>query len=171
MRKRLLIIVGVLSLLPAIAGGLLKVAFPSRKAINGDGFQLRAIMDGIEEQVSLERFTHGSIKAIMAGIELDMRDVHIAPEGAYLKVTSIMAGVEIILPGGCRIEMQDRSYLGDIQVLRTPAGSTDDMPVLTIEATAVMAGLEFIQDVAWDAPPDMAGWPLDADAEPAETRD
>jgi hypothetical protein len=167
MLKRALIIIGAISLAPAIAGGVLKAIYPSRGSADRDGFRIKAIMDGVEQSVAIDSFTSGHIFGMMAGVELDMREVKVAPEGAHLRVKAIMAGVELVLPAGCRIELNDRAIFGNVQLLRNDDPPGDDAPVLRIDVTSLMAGVEIIQEPAWISTPATDAWPLSPESEPA----
>jgi hypothetical protein len=122
------------------AAAFAKRAFPSRGDEESDELDLVAIFDGIELESRATAFTGGSILAWFGGIDLDLREVDLAP-GAQLSVHALFGGIEVKTPPGWRIESELKSFAGGINT-RTAAEMAPDAPVLNVTGTAVFGGID-----------------------------
>jgi hypothetical protein len=80
----------------------------------------------------------------MGGMQLDLREATLAPEGAHLDVQAVMGGVEILLPEQWRVRVTStHALLGGIDHPRAaadvpPAGDAE----LELSLLAIMGGIE-----------------------------
>jgi hypothetical protein len=122
------------------AAAFAKRALPSRGDEESDELGLVAIFDGIELESRATAFTGGSILAWFGGIDLDLREVDLAP-GAQLSMHALFGGIKVKTPPDWRVESELKSFAGGIDT-RTAADKDPDAPVLTISGTAVFGGIE-----------------------------
>jgi hypothetical protein len=78
----------------------------------------------------------------MGGVDLDLRDAVLAPEGADLAVFTVMGGVAVRVPDTWIVEANGNAIFGGH---RTPANRSvlpDDAPVLRVHARTFFGGLD-----------------------------
>jgi len=116
-----------------------KRAVPSRGDEDSDELALVAVFDGIDLKSRAKAFKGGSMLAWFGGIEVDLREVQLAP-GAKLAVNTFFGGIALKTPPGWRIESTAKSVAGGVDV-RTPAQGDPTAPVLTLEGMACFGGI------------------------------
>ena len=81
---------------------------------------------------------------MLGGVDLDLRQARLAPEGATVTATAVLGGVEILVPPDWRVSMSGTPVLGGIEDARELRHETDDpaAPVLSIDAMAILGGVE-----------------------------
>ena len=86
---------------------------------------------------------------VAGGVEVDLRSATLAPEGAHLRVTNLMGGIDIQVPEGWHVRLEGRAFMGanDTVGLGDPHGQ----PQLTVDCVTVMGGVE-IRGVAAPRP-------------------
>jgi hypothetical protein len=95
---------------------------------------------GTERKPRTQDFQGGSLTAIMGGIEVDLRQAWVQ-QRAQIAVFAMMGGVEIKVPAGWRVEVRGLPILGGWDDKTTPP-LDPDAPVLRVDATCVMGGME-----------------------------
>ena len=108
-----------------------------------DEFDLVNVMEGTEFRCRATALRAASVKNVMGGVELNLTEARLSPGGAYLEVTTVMGGTEIIVPRGWRVAVLGQAIGGAHDTDVTPEddlGATS--PTLTIEAKTVMGALE-----------------------------
>ena len=100
-----------------------------------------AFLGGIERNNTSQAFRGGDITAALGGVELDLRECRMAPEGARLDVLAFMGGVSLRIP-------KDWCVVSDVSVMlggmddRTTAPVDTAAPKLLITGQAIMGGIE-----------------------------
>ncbi len=141
MRRILFFALGVLGGLTA-AAALARRLIPSRGDETSDELALVAIADGVELKSRATAFRGGSLRAWMAGVDLDLRDVQLAPEGGRLDVTALMSGVVIHIPAAWRVRRQSRGLTqGLAWSLDGQEALPADAPLLDVDVLIVGAGV------------------------------
>lgn len=87
---------------------------------------------------------HLKVFTVMGGIVLDLREALIAPGVSEIEITAIMAGVEIFVPPGVRIECTGSAFMGAFEVdqrAQSLAAAGDDR-VIRVTGFAMMAGVD-----------------------------
>lgn len=102
-----------------------------------------AIMAGIETNIESQEFKGGKITAIMGGVELDLRGAKLNNNEATININVIMGGVEIYVPEDWKIEHRGTPILGGFSSKRRYK-QDQDSPVLRIEFSAIMGGVEIV---------------------------
>jgi hypothetical protein len=123
----------------AAAAAFVRQALPSRGDEDSDELALVAVFDGIDLRSRAKAFKGGSLLAWFGGINVDLRDVDLAP-GARLTANTLFGGIALETPPGWRIESSARSLAGGVDV-RGTAQSDPDAPVLTLEGMSLFGGI------------------------------
>jgi len=129
-----------------VAAAIVKQAVPSVGDEDSDELSLVAIFDGIELKSRARSFKGGSMFAWFGGIDVDLRDVELAP-GARLAVNTLFGGVALKTPPTWRIESNARTVAGGVET-RTQAQDDPEAPVLTLDGMAVFGGIAVIAEPA-----------------------
>ncbi|MEE9167859.1 MAG: DUF5668 domain-containing protein [Candidatus Neomarinimicrobiota bacterium] len=108
-----LIFIGV-SLLLKRRGGPWGVVKGSEQR-SEDAVKTSAILGGVSRVVSSSSFRGGEVMALFGGVELDLREVKVSPEGCELNLTALFGGVEVIVPRDWRVSISGTPILGGIE--------------------------------------------------------
>ena len=110
-------------------------------ADGNDTIHAFAMMSGVKHQSAARDFQGGDANAIMGGVELDLRDAHIANgAGAIVDAFAFWGGVEIIVPRNWKVVSQVMPVMGAYEDNTKPNGEPG--PTLTIRGTAIMGAIE-----------------------------
>ena len=83
-----------------------------------------------------------TLRAVMGGVELDLRDAAIEAPPATIETTIVMGGAEIKVPGDWEVKVETRVVEGGVQDKRKRRESLEDTsPDLVIAGKVVMGGL------------------------------
>ena len=100
-----------------------------------------AFLGGIERNNSSQAFRGGDITATLGGVQLDLRDCRMAPEGARLDVLAFMGGVSLRIPKDWCVVSEVSVVLGGMDD-RSIAPVDASAPRLLITGQAIMGGIE-----------------------------
>ena len=100
-----------------------------------------AFLGGIERNNTSQAFRGGDITAALGGVELDLRDCRMAPEGARLDVLAFMGGVSLRIPKDWCVVSEVSVMLGGMDD-RSIAPVDASAPKLLITGQAIMGGIE-----------------------------
>jgi hypothetical protein len=130
--------------LGAWAGMMAAAAFvrrtvPSVGDEESDELGLVAVLNGITLTSRAKAFTGGSMLAWFGGIEVDLREVELAPD-AQLSLHTLFGGIAIKTPPGWRLESDLKAFAGGVDS-RTPSQDDPDAPVLSLTGTALFGGI------------------------------
>jgi predicted membrane protein len=107
-----------------------------------DDIEEIAIMSGSEQIINSQNFSGGSATAVMGGIELNLRNAKLSPEGAFLDLTAIMGGIELRVPETWRLEITGTPLLGGLENQARLSFDREIEGTLRIKYTAIMGGIE-----------------------------
>jgi predicted membrane protein len=109
---------------------------------DSDDFQLVALMDGRTYESVSDRLRSGRVIAVMGGVDVDLRQAVLDPEGARLDITIVAGGVRVLACKSWRVEV-DQSVAGGAVQIETPDPETlpDGAPILHVHATEIAGGL------------------------------
>ncbi len=103
---------------------------------------LVAVMGGVERKGAWRVPRRLRVLTVMGGADLDLREARLPPGVTELRVTSIMGGVDIIVPPGLAVEAHGWAIMGGFDgVDRAPAQPDPERPLLRITGFAVMGGI------------------------------
>ena len=133
----------VLAIVGQVVGLLLRRFFAHDADPYADEFDILNVMSGSELVSRADALRAGSARTYMGGTEIDLREAELAPGGAYLEVTTVCSGTEIIVPPEWRVEVLGTPQAGGHEVSVTDADDLPlDAPHLVIDATTICGGLE-----------------------------
>jgi len=121
------------------AAAFVRRAVPSQGDEESDELHLVAVFDGIKLESRAKEFTGGSMLAWYGGIDVDLREVELAP-GARLDLRTLFGGIAITTPPGWRVESEMKALAGGVDT-RTSSQDDPDAPMLTLTGTALFGGI------------------------------
>lgn len=81
--------------------------------------------------------------AFMGGIELDLREAVLDPEGTEINVVAVMGGVVVTVAPNVRLETDGAAFMGGFEdQLKLPASRDPNAPVVRLTGFAFMGGVE-----------------------------
>lgn len=108
---------------------------------SSDEFRVAAILGGKRFRSTARRLRAGSVVASMGGVELDLRDATLDPDGATLDVDATMGGVQIMVPPNWAVEIDKQALAGGVEARVTARESLpEDAPHLHVRAAVRMGG-------------------------------
>ena len=123
----------------AVAAGVASgtLAGPSR------GGRIVAIFGGATRKGAWHAESVISVLTVFGGAELDFRDAILPGKEVILKATSVMGGVEVIVPPEMRVVDNGIAILGGREITGNPGeAASPEAPVLRVEGTCVLGGIE-----------------------------
>jgi len=142
------------------AAAFVRRAVPSQGDEESDELRLVAIFNGITLASRAKAFTGGSMLAWYGGIDVDLREVELAPE-ARLSLNTLFGGIAIKTPPGWRVESELKAIAGGIDTRTSP--DDPDAPVLTLTGTALFGGIAVRAKGTTNEPAPAADGPLARD--------
>jgi hypothetical protein len=121
------------------AAAFVRRAVPSLGDEESDELSLVAIFDGITLKSRAKAFSGGSMLAWFGGIEVDLREVELAPN-ARLSLYTLFGGIDIKTPPDWRLESTMKALAGGVDT-RIPAQDDPNAPVLSLTGTALFGGI------------------------------
>lgn len=114
-------------------------------------FELVTIMEGKQFAGRSDRLWSGKVTTVMGGLDLDLRDAVLAPQGADLAVFTVMGGVAVQVPDTWIVETNGNAIFGGHRT-RVPNRSVtpDEAPVLRIHARTFFGSLDIAAKSASD---------------------
>lgn len=134
---------------PAIAQ-LVKRLVPEHGDETSDHFQIVCLMQGRHWSSEAPHLHSGTIVAVAGGVEVDLRNASLAPEGAHIRVTNLMGGIDIQVPEDWHVRLHGRAFMGANDLVGV--GDSPGRPSLTVDCVTVMGGVE-IRGVPAARPP------------------
>ncbi len=135
----------LLAILANVAGLLARRFFTHDADEADDEFDILTIMNGLEFNSRAEALRAGTVRTIFGGTELDLRGAEMAPEGAYLEVSTTFAGTQIVVPEDWRVDVIGTPAAGGHEVNVADSATLPlDAPHLVIDARTVLGGLEVV---------------------------
>lgn len=143
MRNKLLriglVAVGI-QLTLAVAGRIMSKRL-GRGDEHSDEFQVAAVFGGKKFHSQATGLRSGTVISSMGGVDLDLRDATLDPDGASLELKATMGGFQVTVPPEWAIDFDDDSVTGGVDINVTPVEELPpDAPKLHIHALAKMGG-------------------------------
>jgi hypothetical protein len=109
-----------------------------------DSRTLVAFMSGVERRGHWTPARKNICFAIMGGIGLDFRDVQLPPGETEVSLFCLMGGAEIIVPPDLAVDSSGIAIMGGFESVSPPRSADPDAPVLRIQGTCIMGGVEIV---------------------------
>jgi hypothetical protein len=122
---------------------VLKQRSPGNPDPLADEFDIVNVMDGTEFASHAVALRAGSVKNVIGGVMIDLRDAQLSPGGAFLEIQTFMGGTEVMVPRGWRVRVVGDAIAGAHELDATPEDDLEaDSPDLTIQARTIMGALD-----------------------------
>lgn len=107
-----------------------------------DEFEIAAYFGGAQRSCKATALRRGAVSVCCGGVDLDLREATLAPEGATLALSATWGGVNVAVPRAWKVVVEDRSVLGGFDAHVTPPEELpDDAPRLSVSVTARLGGV------------------------------
>ena len=100
-----------------------------------------AMLGGISTNNQSQQFKGGKITAILGGVEIDLRAAKLDNGEGLLDITTIMGGVEVLVPSEWRVEVKGTPILGGWSN-KSKDNTNPDAPLLKIKCFTMFGGME-----------------------------
>lgn len=116
----------------------------TKNTLNNELFDIRAILSGDTRQISSYDFKGGSITAIMGGVELDLTNCYLSPEGCIIDLAVVMGGISLKISREWNIRSEITPIMSGIEDEDQHAANVHIDPAATIilRGSLVMGGIE-----------------------------
>ena len=107
-----------------------------------DEFGIAAYLGGAQRTCRAGSLRRGSVSVVLGGVDLDLREATLDPAGADLDLSASWGGVNVTVPRGWRVQVEDRATLGGVDAHVTPPEELpDEAPLLRVVASARFGGV------------------------------
>ena len=106
-----------------------------------DDLSLSAIFGGVDFVSEASSLKYARVFAYAGGVEADFSGATFAENGVDVEATTIMGGIDIVVPRGCRVTLEARTLMGGTAGPRQEEELPDDAPELRVRCTTLMGGL------------------------------
>ncbi len=109
---------------------------------DGDEVRLAAIWGGRDFHSTASGLRSLHAKAMLGGINLDLSDAALHPEGAEIDIQVMAGGVNLEVPADWRVEVAEQLTAGDVAVSVTdPEQLPSDAPLLAVTVGGTAGGV------------------------------
>jgi predicted membrane protein len=108
---------------------------------SGDAVNHFVIFSGMDTRPQAANFRGGSITAAFGGADIDLRDVKLAKEGAFMELTAAFGGINVVIPREWKVNIDGLPLFGGWSNKTTPSSVTEGS-VLTIRCLAMFGAIE-----------------------------
>jgi Domain of unknown function (DUF1707)/Cell wall-active antibiotics response 4TMS YvqF len=109
----------------------------------GYGGRIAAIFGGATRKGAWHAEPVISVLTVFGGTELDFREAILPGKEIILKATTVLGGVEVIVPPEMRVVDNGIAILGGREITGNPgAAASPEAPVLRVEGACVLGGIE-----------------------------
>jgi hypothetical protein len=100
-------------------------------------------MAGVKKNIISKNFKQGDVTVVFAGTELNFTQADFE-EKAYLEVTAVFGGVQLILPAHWEIKSELVCVMGNVEDKRAiqPSTINESKKILILRGTVFMGGVE-----------------------------
>jgi hypothetical protein len=142
---RFLVRAGVGLVVVIVALGVAAQALARRRTVGdetADEFEIATYVGGVQRTCTAASLRRGVVSVVCGGVELDLREATLAPQGATLDLSATWGGVNVVVPRAWRVVVEDRSVLGGFDARVTPPEELpENAPRLDVSVTARLGGV------------------------------
>ena len=113
----------------------------SSGGVSGDFIRANAIFGGAERIVTSQNLKGGDVMALFGGVDLDLRQARVSPEGCNFTLTALFGGVEVIVPPDWNVSDSGMPIFGGIEN-KTAAGGEKTGGKAHFTCTVAFGGIE-----------------------------
>ncbi len=117
---------------------------PVDKISDADSMDQWIMFGGVEQALTTQQFTGGTINVAFGGVELDLRQAALAPGDVSLSMKAMFGGIEIRVPENWQVVVDGTAILGGVEDKTATVASDRLKPgsQLHIRAVAIFGGIE-----------------------------
>jgi len=109
---------------------------------DADDVSMATCFGGIDRSLNGDAVRHVSASAWLGGIDLDLREATLAPEGADVELEAVMGGIKLTVSPEWHVEVErDVSAGGVEERVTAPEELPSNAPILHVVARARMGGV------------------------------
>ena len=123
-----------------IVGGL-KGRSGGRQALAGPDLS-EVVVLGDRDLIAGATFAGGSVTAVLADLDLDLRGTELVSSPATLVVTAVLGEVEVHVPPTWRVQTSGSALLSEVKVRRDDAQPDGDAPELIVQTSGVFGDVK-----------------------------
>lgn len=102
-----------------------------------------SLFSGASVRSRSTHFEGGDVTAIFGGVKVDLRDIHLSLNNAFLDIVTAFGGATLIVPEGMRVEVTGTPILGGWENKTRGAVSEDESDlVLYVKCLPIFGGVE-----------------------------
>jgi predicted membrane protein len=109
--------------------------------IGDDYINSNAIFGGADHLITSQNFKGGEAMALFGGVELDLRDAKISPDGCKLHATALFGGVEITVPSDWKVNVTGTPIFGGVEN-KSRGKEGDPQKEINLRCTVAFGGIE-----------------------------
>ena len=137
----LLVILVTCQTIMMVLGRILRKRYLSDE-VGEDEVNVVVVTGGAKHKITTQVFSGGYLRAVMGGVELDLRDAAIEAPPVTIEATIVLGGAEIKVPEDWEVKVQTRVIAGGVEDKRNRSDSPEETsPDLVIAGKVVMGGL------------------------------
>ena len=110
--------------------------------VGTDYIHSNAIFGGAEHLVNSQNFKGGEATALFGGVELDMREAKLSPDGCKINVTALFGGVELMVPKDWKVIVSGTPIFGGIDNKSRGDAGKDLSKEVYLHCTVLFGGVE-----------------------------
>ncbi|HTQ05281.1 MAG TPA: DUF5668 domain-containing protein [Polyangiaceae bacterium] len=111
------------------------------QSTDSDRLNKQYTFSGAQLRIESQAWQGGELGVTAGGVELDLRNAQLAPEGAVLDLRVVMGGVEIRVPDTWRVHCEVTPLFGGADDATRTTQGTADAPRLRILGTVTLGGV------------------------------
>jgi predicted membrane protein len=112
----------------------------NRGETDNSRFHVDVFMSNVTRAITSQELEHGSVTALMGGVDVDLRSADLAGGKATIDVSLVMGGLNLVVPDDWIVEFQGTPIMGSVDdQSRRPAGEPDGR--LLVEGTVLMSSI------------------------------
>lgn len=98
---------------------------------------------GLQLRNGAQQFRGGTASVAFGGLEIDLREAEMSPDGAHLEISAAFGGIEIRVPESWPVSMTGSAFLGGCNNnVVHPVAPDSPPPTLHIRCQAILGGVE-----------------------------
>ncbi len=111
------------------------------QSTDADRLNKQYTFSGAQLRIESQRWQGGELGVTAGGVEIDLRNAALAPEGAVLDLRVVMGGVDIRVPDTWRVHLEVTPLFGGADDTTRTTQGTADAPRLRILGTVTLGGV------------------------------
>jgi len=114
----------------------------NESTIGNDYIHSNAVFGGAEHAVTSQNFKGGETMALFGGVELDLREAKLSPDGCKINATALFGGVEMIVPDDWNVIITGTPIFGGIDSKSRRKVASKDGKDIHLHCTVLFGGVE-----------------------------